>query len=169
MDARITEWISQLRANSSNNQLLEFAKWAQWLAIDVVMDVSFGSPLGFVREGKDLGGLIQSIRDMFLAIVVMFNLPEVAKILQSPLVFHFIGPKETDKTGIGACMGFANRAVKERFENGNEENRRDILQKLIDYVDQDGTILSRGEIETEMVAPVSVSLSLSYILQSNPF
>jgi hypothetical protein len=157
LDARVTEWISQLRANSSNNQLLEFAKWAQWLAIDVVMDMSFGSPLGFVREATDVGGLIQSIRDMFLASVVMFNLPGIVKVMQWPLLFHLIGPKETDKTGMGFIMGTANRAVKKRVEKGNEDNRRDILQTLIDYVDQDGTRLSREELETEMVAPVLVS------------
>jgi hypothetical protein len=157
LDARVTEWISQLQANSSNNQLLEFAQWAQWLAIDVVMDMSFGSPLGFVREATDVGGLIQSMRDMFVAVVVMLNLPGVVRVIQWPLLFHFMGPKETDKTGMGAVMDFANRAVKKRVEKGNEENRRDILQTLIDYVDQDGSILSRGEIETEMVAPVLVS------------
>jgi hypothetical protein len=157
LDARVTEWISQLQAHSSNNQLLEFAKWAQWLAMDVVMDMSFGSPLGFVREATDVGGLIQSLRDLFLASVVMFNLPGIVKVMQWPLLFHFWGPKETDKTGMGVIMGTAIRAVKKRAQKGNEENRRDILQALTDYVDQDGTKLSREEVETEIIAPVLVS------------
>jgi hypothetical protein len=156
LDARVTEWISQLQAHSSNNQLLEFAKWAQWLAMDVVMEMSFGSPRGFVREATDVGGLIQSLRDL-LASVVMFNLPGIVKVMQWPLLFHFLGPKETDKTGMGVIMGTANRAVKKRVEKGNEENRRDILQALIDYVDQDGTKLSWEELETQMIAPVLVS------------
>jgi hypothetical protein len=93
--------------------------------------------------------------------VVLFNLPELVKIMQWPPLFHFLRPKETDKRGIGVIMGTANKAVKKRLDNGNEENRKDILQNLIDYVDHDGTGLSRKELETEMMAPVLVLLSLT--------
>jgi hypothetical protein len=87
LDARVTEWISQLQAYSSNNQLLEFAIWAQWLALDVIMDMAFGSPLGFVCEAADVGGLVQSLRDLLLASVVMFNLPRILKVMQWPFLF----------------------------------------------------------------------------------
>jgi hypothetical protein len=70
------------------------------------MDLSFGAPLGFVAQGKDIGNIIQSAQDLFIDTNVMVNLPGWVKIHADPVYLEISGT-ETNRLeepgGIAGC------------------------------------------------------------------
>jgi len=154
INIRINECISQLYKHSSSGKTLDLAQWLEWLALDVVMDVAFSEPVRFVKEARDVGGLISSIHEMFLAIIIMVNFPGIVRVLQLPFIWPLIAPKDTDKTGAGATMRAANNAIRNRMEQGNTADRRDMLQHFLEYRDLDGKSMTRQEIEIASLTPV---------------
>ena len=86
MDTRINEWTSKLQSESSSGKLLDLGNWLQWLAMDVVTDMAFGTPIGFVKQGKDIGGLIGSVQALFVAPTAMVMLPGVVRSPQLPFI-----------------------------------------------------------------------------------
>lgn len=159
MDEREHGFISKLKEQVSFQpigKVVDIGQWLHWLAMDVVMDLSFSDPIGFVKQGKDVRGLIQSVHDLFTGANFMVNLPGLVKFLQKPWIWRFVAPKSTDLTGPGALEGVSNAAVKKRVEHGNPKNRKDLLQQFLDYRDQDGQPLSSKEIDLEALTPVWV-------------
>lgn len=159
MNERINELITALKAhiNHSQTPMRNLGNWIHWLAVDVVMDLSFGTPLGFVAQGKDIGDIIQSVQDLFIGANVMVNLPSLVKSTQLPFLWKLIGPKPTDLKGPGALQGVAFSAVKKRLEEGKVKGRRDLLQYFLEYRDQEGSPLSRRELDIEPLTPVYVT------------
>jgi hypothetical protein len=67
MDEREHEFISELTERVSsqpNGEIIDLSQWLHWLSMDVIMDLSFSDPIGFVKQGKDVRSLIQSIHDL---------------------------------------------------------------------------------------------------------
>jgi hypothetical protein len=159
MNERINELITALQThiNHSKTTVINLGNWIHWLAVDVVMDLSFGAPLGFVAQGKDIGNLIQSVQALFIGANVMVNLPGLVKFMQLPFIWKLVGPKPTDLKGPGALQGVAFNAVKKRLEEGNVKGRRDLLQQFLEYRDQEGNTISKRELEIEALTPVYVT------------
>jgi hypothetical protein len=157
MDERENKLISKIHEHVSSNpagKVIDLGQWLHWLAMDVVMDLSFGEPVGFVKQGKDVRGLIQSVHDLFTGANFMANLPGLVRFLQAPWIWKFVTPKPTDLKGPGVLEGVSSEAVRKRLENGNPKNRRDLLQQFLEYRDQDGLPLSPKEIDLEALTPV---------------
>jgi cytochrome P450 len=118
------------------------------------MDVAFSDPVGFVKEGKDVGGLIKSLVELFDAAQVLVTIPGIMKFLNKPSIHKYAGPKSTDPKGPGAIQGIADRAVAGRVKNGNKNNHRDLLQLFMEYRDADGKPITPEDLEIEAVSPV---------------
>jgi cytochrome P450 len=155
MDIRISELINQLKTKfAATGAVCDLADWMHWLAFDVVMDLAFGEPVGFVKEGKDVNGLIQSLVELFDAAQVLVTVPSLMKFMNLPWIHRLAGPKPTDAKGPGAIQGIADRAVHARITEGNKNDRRDLLQRFMEYRDQDGNPISHEDLEIESVTPV---------------
>jgi cytochrome P450 len=155
MDVRITELVTQLKSKfASTGAVCDLADWMHWLAFDLVMDLAFGEPVGFVKEGQDVGGLIQSLVELFDAAQVLVTVPSLMKFLNLPWMHALAGPKPTDAKGPGAIQGIADRAVHDRIAGGNKRDRRDLLQRFMEYRDADGSPLTSEDLEIESVTPV---------------
>jgi hypothetical protein len=124
------------------------------LAMDVAMDLLFGEPIGFVKQGMDIRGLIQRVRDLFVGANFMVNLPGLVRFLQTRWIWKFVAPKPMDLKGPDALQGVSNKAVRKRLENANPKNRKDLLQQFLEYRNQDGQPLSPKEINLEALTPV---------------
>jgi hypothetical protein len=122
--------------------------------MDSAMDLSFSEPVGFIKAATDVDGLIQSVLDLYIGANLITLLPGLMKFIQMPWIWKYLSPKPIDKTGPGALQGFANAVVKKRLEKGNPTNRRDLLQQLLEYTDQNGKAMTRQELETEALTPV---------------
>lgn len=118
------------------------------------MDVSFGEPIGFVKQSKDVDGIIKSVHDLFAVANIVTLIPGITRFMQLPFIYPLVAPKPTDKTGPGMLRGVADKAVKARVEKGNVNERRDLLQQFVEYRSQDGEPLSRLELENEALTPM---------------
>ncbi|KAJ0313103.1 hypothetical protein COL516b_000028 [Colletotrichum fioriniae] len=63
LDKHIERWTSRLDAFASSGTKMDFAPWAVYLAYDIVSEVGFGQPFGFIEQGNDVEGLIQGFHD----------------------------------------------------------------------------------------------------------
>lgn len=93
--------------------------------------------MGFVQQGKDINGLIQSFHDGLLIFGVMGRLYPFTKWIKETWISDaYMVPKPGDSTGIGNIMTFRDNLLQERItENNNPSNkvkRTDLLQKSVD-------------------------------------
>jgi cytochrome P450 len=151
MDDRVMEFIGQLSTKCGT--LFDISEWTQWAAFDIAMEMTFGNAIGFVKQGRDIDGLIKSIHDTLKFGLVAGLYPWIGRLLYHPLLFPVIGPKKTDKHGLGAMLGFTAKQVATRLQQ-TEEKHQDILQWWLDHPDKDGELMSRNLLDQEAFAPV---------------
>jgi Cytochrome P450 len=65
VDSTTTEFLYQLEQRFANRAddtgICDFGKWLQYYAFDVIGELTFSKRLGFVEQGKDVGGIIGSL------------------------------------------------------------------------------------------------------------
>ena len=150
MDIHISNLMSQFGRLADTN--FDFAPWCQWFAFDVVMDMVFSDPVGFIKAGYDVDGLCKSLHELLVGANISATFPVIAKIVYLPWVFPYLGPQPTDKKGPGRIHKFAYDQVRKRFSSS--EAHSDILQWIIDHEDKSGDRLSQAMLEQESLAPV---------------
>lgn len=71
----------------------------------MICQLSFGEPLGFIKQGCDVENLISNFHDMAPFAAVVAALPWISKpILSHPITKQFFMPKPGDNTGTGKIM-----------------------------------------------------------------
>lgn len=77
----------------------------RWFAYDTICQLSFGEPLGFVKEGRDIEDLIGNFHKMAPFAAVVGALPWLARpFLENAITRRFAMPKPGDGTGTGKIM-----------------------------------------------------------------
>jgi cytochrome P450 len=150
MDGHISDFMAQLHRQAGT--IFDFAPWCQYFAFDVVMDMVFSSPAGFLKAGRDVDNIIASLRQLIGGVTVLSAFPLVTKIVQLPWLFKYLGPKPTDRSGPGLVHKFAYDQVRKRFDSN--ETHSDVLQWIIDHEDKSGKRLTYGMLEQESLGPV---------------
>ncbi|RAK91925.1 cytochrome P450 monooxygenase [Aspergillus costaricaensis CBS 115574] len=151
MDVRILEFCSTLRTkHAKTGDPLDFAEYAQWFVYDLVTQLAFGSPVGFVRETRDIGGLIHHFHDMAPLAGFIAALPWLANpIFQNPLFKKYLMPKPGDSTGTGQIMKFRDDMLEHRLKDRFAEGYDDFLSNLLKARNEDGSLMTIEEIKTE--------------------
>ena len=85
---------------------VDFARKIQYFTLDVISDLAFGHPFGFMEQDADVYDFIKITRDFFPVAVLTGNIPSLVSLLHSPL-FRGLLPKASDKLGFGAFIGYA--------------------------------------------------------------
>jgi hypothetical protein len=99
----------------------------RYMAYDIVSEIGFGAPFGFVESESDVGGLIQGFHDGLPAFGLMARLwPATEMIKKTPLGKFFVARPE-HPTGIGALMRFRDKLIVAR--------QRDLREGKIERVD----------------------------------
>ncbi|EAQ90212.1 hypothetical protein CHGG_02147 [Chaetomium globosum CBS 148.51] len=88
---------------------------AQYFTLDVIGDLAWGQPMGFLEQDADVFDYIKIAMTSIPAMMVVSTYPLLAKLLQSRF-FRTLLPKETDKIGFGALIGIANSVTAARFK-----------------------------------------------------
>lgn len=130
MDVRINDWINKLDSNfARTGQKFDFAPWAVYMAYDIISEVGFGAPFGFVEKGEDVGGLIQGFHDGLPAFGLMARLHPFTTWIKTTWVGKYLVAKPEDNSGIGILMRFRDRLIAERVkDNESGKSRIDLLQ-----------------------------------------
>jgi hypothetical protein len=133
IDTRVEHWITALEERfATTNARFDFSPWAVFLTYDVISDVGFGAPFGFVEKGEDIGGLIQGIADgspYFGLMCRLYPLTEWVK--TTPLAYLLVARPENDN-GMGVLMRFRDKLFEQRAKDikaGTTDSRVDLLQR----------------------------------------
>lgn len=135
IDAQIQHWIGRLDEKfATPREPLDFAPWAVYVAYDIISEVGFGAPFGFVAEGKDIEGLIQGFHDGLVPFGIMARLYPMTNWIKSTFLGKYMVASPEQESGIGNLMRFRDRLIEQRFkdiEAGTTNGRVDLLQTYV--------------------------------------
>jgi hypothetical protein len=83
---------------------MDFAQKTQYFTLDVISDLAFGHPLGYLDQDDDVYDYIKITKASIPAMMILSNMPVLANIMQSRFLRSLL-PKDTDKIGFGAFIG----------------------------------------------------------------
>ncbi len=139
---------------------MDFAKIAQYFTLDVISDVAFGEPIGFLVRNEDVNGYCQVVEKALPAFEWAAALPMVNRLVRLPGLKKMVMPSPQDKSGVGMIMGcvdfpypsrtadnltissLAKKIVSRRF-GPQKVDRKDMLGSFLQHG------LSQREAETE--------------------
>lgn len=155
IDVRVTDWVNKLDEKFARNvEKFDFSPWAVFMAYDIISEVGFGAPFGFIESASDVGGLIKGFHDGLPAFGLLARLYPVTNFIKkTPLGKHLIAKPEDD-SGIGTLMRFRDKLLQQRridIENGTTGGRIDLLQTFIDARDDEGKPLDDEYIRAEIL------------------
>jgi cytochrome P450 len=114
----------------SKLKILDLARVAQYFTIDVLTDVAFGYPFGFLAADDDLHDYIKSLGPLMPFMELNSNITWIASILNSKYMKKLMTPTANDGSGMGKMIGVAQEAVARRYEPGAEQ-KEDMLGSFI--------------------------------------
>lgn len=133
----ISYWFSQLDSRfSQTRQQFDLALWTGFLAFDVLAEIGFGKPFGFMETGTDVNSLIKSFHTGLLVRTFLVQLyPLTAFLKKTPLRRYMVASADQD-FGIGVLMRFRDKLIAERVQDLQEgriskNDRIDLLQQLV--------------------------------------
>jgi cytochrome P450 len=155
IDARMEEWANAMETRFAKTGVaFDLCDWAVFMAYDIVSEIGFGAPFGFVPAGDDIGGLIKGFHDGMTAFGLMARFhPFMTWIKQTPLGSMFIAKPEDD-SGIGVLMRYRDKLFDERVEDmrkGKTGERVDLLQTFLDARTDDAKPLDPEYIKAEIL------------------
>lgn len=130
------------------------------MAYDIISEIGFGAPFGFVRSGSDIGGLIQGFHDGLVPFGLMARLWPFTHWIKSTWIGEkYLVAKPEDNSGIGTLMRFRDKLLDERLrdmevakEGGKVGKERvDLLQTFLDARDEEGKPLDTEYVKAEIL------------------
>lgn len=94
---------------------MDWAHVAQYFTMDVLTDVAFSKPLGYLKQNADLHGYIKTVRQYMPVLELQTNVPLINSILGNPVLRKLMAPTASDTFGMGKMMGVAKQVARERF------------------------------------------------------
>ncbi|KAF6822863.1 pisatin demethylase [Colletotrichum plurivorum] len=98
--------------------------------MDVITAAAFGKPFGHLDADADVFGFIAQMRDNWPTLAVTLDVPWIRALRFSNWFLKLLGPRPTDKIGMGQMMGVAEKHVGERFQP-NVKPQKDMLGSWI--------------------------------------
>ena len=133
--------VSLIRSESKNGRAVDIARVSQYFTLDVLTQIAFEEPFGFLTKNEDVFQYIQKVQEFLFILELASNFPFINSILSSKAMSAF-SPKPTDELGMGAMLGVARRVVNERYAPGAKA-KDDMLGSFLRHG------LSRDEAEHE--------------------
>ncbi|KEZ44049.1 hypothetical protein SAPIO_CDS3787 [Scedosporium apiospermum] len=121
---------------------LDFGRKAQYFTLDVISNVAFGEPFGFLATDSDVHRYIQTTEENLPAIILVTILPWINWALRLPIVKSVL-PSDKDTIGLGKIIGIAKQVVGERF-GPDKKVQKDMLGSFIAH----GLTQTEAESET---------------------
>ncbi len=138
-------------------KVMDWAQVAQYFTMDVLSDVAFSEPFGYLKYNEDLHDYIRTVRAYIPVLELQTNIPLVNTILGSNIVRKLMAPTANDRIGMGKIMGIAKEIVGRRF-GPNAKVKNDMLGSFIRHG------LTKLETEAEALLQMYVSALICYYL-----
>ncbi|WZH43100.1 cytochrome P450 [Fusarium acuminatum] len=146
IDKNILAFIQLLRKYADNNKPVDLGRRAQFFTLDVISDLAFGEPFGFLETDSDVYKYIQITEETLPSVMVTTVVPWLVKVLSSPL-FKKLLPSEKDRLGFGRLMGIAKQVTAERF-GPDKKVQKDMLGSFVAHG------LTQKEAESEILLQI---------------
>lgn len=124
------------------------------MAYDIISDLGFGAPFGFVEKGSDVAGLIQGFHDGLPAFGLMARLWPFTRWIKTTWVGEkYLVAKPEDDSGIGTLMRYRDKLITQRQKDLEEGKvgRIDFLQTFLDARTEEGEPLELDYIKAEIL------------------
>lgn len=143
IDAIISKWTTQLETRFTTTQPghrieFDFAPWAVYMAYDAISEIGFGSPFGFIDQGKDVAGLIQGFHDGMPYFGAMARLWPFTMWIKDTFLGKFLVASPEHESGVGVLMRFRDRIIEDQIR----ENSSGITTKKSSLLQASVLILS---------------------------
>lgn len=126
-DTAISLFISRVGEVTKNGEPIDMSKWAQLFAFDIIGEVTFSKPFGFLAAGKD-DGSFKAIDEALISAAWIGQVPWLFwwhdRLM--PLIGNWLGVNNRN----GGLRQFAAKECDAR--KGRESNRKDILTSLFE-------------------------------------
>ncbi|EYE92329.1 cytochrome P450 [Aspergillus ruber CBS 135680] len=153
VDAHIAQWDNQLKEKfAKTGATFDFSWWAVYLVYDIISEIGFGAPFGFIKQGKDIGGLVQGFHDGLPAFGLLARLYPFTNWMKSTFLKKYLVATPADDSGIGVLMRFRDSLIDQRLkdiEDGKKITRVDLLQTFLEARTEDGKPLDMEYIRAE--------------------
>ncbi|KAI3538507.1 hypothetical protein CSPX01_09435 [Colletotrichum filicis] len=131
VDSTIEKLLEKLSEFADAGQELDLATWLQYYAFDVIGELTFGKPLGFLEQGQDVGDVMLSLEKMVDYAGMIGQIPWLDHLfIKNPIKRKFGGGST------GAVARFARQCLEERLHRpeGKVENpsHRDFLTRFLE-------------------------------------
>ncbi|KAL4865772.1 hypothetical protein BDV12DRAFT_187949 [Aspergillus spectabilis] len=155
IDLRIRDWLNKLGEKFvGTGDAFDFSWWAVYMAYDIISEVGFGAPFGFVEKGEDVGGLIQGFHDGLPAFGLLARLHPFTSWVKTTFLKKYLVARPEDDSGIGVLMRFRDSLIEQRVQDLKttaDIGRIDLLQTFLDARTEDGQPLSMEYIKAEIL------------------
>jgi hypothetical protein len=112
-------------------KVMDLASIAQYFTMDVLSDVAFSKPFGYLKSDADLYDYVKTIETYMALLELRVNIPMVNKLLgNNNFLIKLMAPTAKDRMGLGKVMGIAKEIVAERF-GPDAKVRNDMLGSFI--------------------------------------
>ncbi|RSM20322.1 hypothetical protein CDV31_000817 [Fusarium ambrosium] len=146
IDKNILAFIKLLRKYADENRPVDLGRRAQFFTLDVLSDLAFGEPFGFLETDSDVYEYIKTTEETLPMVMVTTVVPWLVKVLSSP-IFKSLLPSEKDRLGFGRVMGIAKAITAERFAP-DKKVQRDMLGSFVAHG------LTQKEAESEILLQI---------------
>ncbi|KAF7538220.1 hypothetical protein G7Z17_g12677 [Cylindrodendrum hubeiense] len=129
IDKNVLAFIQLLKNYAAEKKVVDFGRKAQFFTLDVISDLAFGKPFGFLETDSDVYEYIGTTEETLPMVMVTTVVPFLVKILSHPL-FKRMLPSEKDRLGFGKIMGIAKDVAAERF-GPDKKIQKDMLGSFV--------------------------------------
>jgi cytochrome P450 len=123
------------------------------MVYDIISEIGFGEPFGFIEKGEDIGGLIQGFHDGLPAFGLLARLHPFTSWIKTTFMKKYLVAKPEDNTGIGVLMRFRDRLIDQRVNDikSGKQVRTDLLQTFLEARTDEGKPLDLEYIRAEVL------------------
>lgn len=136
IDDRVLDLIALIESSylSTNDSYkpMDWAHIAQYFTMDVLTDVAFSKPLGYLKANADLHGYIKTVRAYMPVLELQTNVPLINTALGNAAIRKMMAPTARDRFGLGKMMGVAKEVAAERFGEGKKV-KADMLGSFVKH------------------------------------
>ena len=109
VDDRLQDFTNLVRAKYTSSEKktkrIDFGELAQYLTLDIITDMAFGEPAGFLAEDGDLFQYLETMSGALPKFEWVSALPWLNSMLRTPILSRLVMPSPKDKSGVGHLMG----------------------------------------------------------------
>lgn len=154
VDGHVNRWLLRLNElYAQSGKVFDYAPWTSYLAYDVISDIAFGAPLGFIDTGSDVADLIKGLHTGWALFGFLARCYPFKDYLgKSWVMKKLLIPSKNANSGFDILLRTRDRLLKERcakIAEGRHQGRQDMLQAILDARDEDGKPLDLGTVKQE--------------------